>query len=55
MLDPVELKGEIRRRAYRLYEQRGRTDGCALDDWLQAQSEFLEELLREQPELTVRT
>ncbi len=53
MLDPVELKSEIRRRAYDLYEQRGRTDGLALDDWLQAQSELLEELLQEQSELTV--
>lgn len=53
MLDPVELKSEIRRRAYSLYEQRGRTDGFALDDWLQAQTEFLEEMLQEQSELTV--
>jgi DUF2934 family protein len=55
MLDPVELKNEIRCRAYGLYEQRGRTDGFALDDWLQAQTEFLEELLQEQSELTAGT
>lgn len=29
------------RRAYQLYEQRGRTDGFALDDWLQAEREIL--------------
>jgi hypothetical protein len=27
----------IRQRAYELYERRGRTDGHALDDWLQAE------------------
>ncbi|HTS38086.1 MAG TPA: DUF2934 domain-containing protein [Candidatus Solibacter sp.] len=31
---------EIRRRAYELYEQRGRDDGHDLDDWLQAESEM---------------
>ena len=31
----------IRRRAYELYEQRGRTDGFALDDWLQAERAIL--------------
>ncbi len=55
MLDPVELKNEIRRRAYGLYERRGRADGLALDDWLQAQVEFLEELLQEQSEVTAGT
>jgi hypothetical protein len=30
---------QIRRRAYELYEQRGRGDGFALDDWLQAEWE----------------
>ena len=34
--DPQE---EIRRRAYELYEQRGRDDGHELDDWLQAESQ----------------
>jgi len=31
----------IRRRAHELYEQRGRVDGFALDDWLQAEIEIL--------------
>ena len=31
----------IRRRAYELYEQRGRVDGFALDDWFQAEREIL--------------
>ena len=31
---------QIRRRAYELYEQHGRGDGFALDDWLQAESEL---------------
>ncbi len=35
-----ELEEQIRRRAYKLYEQRGRVDGHALDDWLQAEAEM---------------
>ena len=31
----------IRSRAYELYDQRGRVDGFALDDWLQAEAEIL--------------
>jgi len=33
-----DLKEQIRLRAYRLYEQRGR-EGSELDDWLQAESD----------------
>jgi hypothetical protein len=31
---------EIRRRAYELYEARGREDGHDLEDWLQAEAEI---------------
>jgi Protein of unknown function (DUF2934) len=31
---------EIRRRAYALYEQRGREDGHDIDDWLRAEVEL---------------
>ena len=31
---------EIRRRAYELYEERGREAGHELDDWLQAEAEI---------------
>ena len=34
------LQEQIRRRAYELYEQRGRNDGHELNDWLQAESEL---------------
>jgi DUF2934 family protein len=37
-LTQVELAAEIRRRAYELYEQRGRADGHALEDWVQAEA-----------------
>lgn len=30
----------LRRRAYEIYEQRGKEDGRALDHWLQAESEL---------------
>lgn len=34
------LEEEIRRRAYQLYEERGREDGHDLDDWLSAEAEI---------------
>lgn len=39
------LEHEIRLRAYDLYVQRGRIDGSALDDWLQAEAEVLRRAL----------
>ncbi len=38
-----ELQEQIRRRAYELYEQRGRDDGHELDDWLLAESELAQQ------------
>lgn len=35
-----ELEQRIRVRAYELYEKRGRRDGHALDDWLEAEAEL---------------
>jgi hypothetical protein len=35
----AELEEKVRIRAYELYEQRGRMDGFALDDWLEAEAE----------------
>jgi hypothetical protein len=37
----LPTEGRIRQRAYELYEQRGRVEGFALDDWLQAEGEML--------------
>lgn len=34
-----DLETTIRARAYELYEKRGRKDGYAQDDWLQAEAE----------------
>lgn len=36
----LDRNTRIRRRAYDLYEQRGRVDGHDLDDWLQAEAEL---------------
>ena len=36
----IPIEQQIQERAYELYEQRGRTDGHELDDWLQAESEI---------------
>lgn len=38
--DPTELQEQIRRRAYEIYEQRNRTAGHDLEDWLQAEAEL---------------
>jgi hypothetical protein len=37
-----ELEERIRVRAYQLYEQRGKRNGYALDDWLQSEAELTE-------------
>ena len=37
----IELSAELRRRAYKLYEERGRADGHALEDWLQAEADLV--------------
>jgi hypothetical protein len=36
---PEELQEQVSRRAYELYEARGREDGHDLDDWLRAESD----------------
>lgn len=36
----TEFEQQVRCRAYELYEDRGRTDGHAMDDWLRAESEI---------------
>jgi hypothetical protein len=38
---PSSIEESVRRRAYGLYEERGRVDGFALDNWLQAEAEIL--------------
>jgi hypothetical protein len=37
---------KIRSRAYELYQKRGGQDGRALDDWIQAETEFLRQSSR---------
>jgi DUF2934 family protein len=36
----IPTEQQIQQRAYELYEQRGRTDGHDLEDWLQAECEI---------------
>ena len=38
---PSNVREELCRRAYQLYEQRGREDGHDLEDWLQSESEVV--------------
>ena len=37
----AEIQAEIRRRAYRHFEQGGKVEGYALSDWLLAEEEIL--------------
>lgn len=48
---PIEplLEKEVQMRAYELYEQRGRVEGFALHDWLQAEAEVLNNLSNSLP------
>lgn len=41
-VDPIHASREelVRRKAYNLYEQRGKTEGRAIEDWLQAESQI---------------
>jgi hypothetical protein len=52
MKSTSELQEQIRRRAYELYEQGGRSDGHELEDWLQAEWEGLRRRRGQQPHRT---
>jgi hypothetical protein len=43
---PMHMEQIVRRRAYELYEQRGRTNGHAQEDWLHAEAEVVGTTLR---------
>jgi hypothetical protein len=36
-----DIEAAIRARAYQIYEERGRTDGLAHEDWVRAEREIL--------------
>jgi hypothetical protein len=40
------FEDEIRRLAYQLYEERGREDGHDVDDWLHAETELTEAVVK---------
>ena len=42
LAEPKTFEDQIRRRAYELYEDRGREDGYELEDWLRAEEEIKE-------------
>ena len=41
-----ELLEQIRIRAYELFEQRGRQEGHEVEDWLQAETEVLQQIAK---------
>jgi len=42
--------GDIERRAYEIYEARGRAHGHDWDDWLQAEREFSRRVVQTKPD-----
>ncbi len=44
---PSKIEEQIRRRAYELYEERGRLEGYEHEDWVRAESEVLAQYDRE--------
>ncbi|MFY9906427.1 MAG: DUF2934 domain-containing protein [Terriglobales bacterium] len=38
---PTDIQEQVRRRAYELYEERGKVDGFEVEDWLHAEAEFM--------------
>lgn len=46
--EPSATEAEIRRRAYELYEMRGRADGFDREDWTQAEAEVLSRLWKKE-------
>lgn len=49
--DAAKLQERIRSRAHEIYEQRNRTEGHDLDDWLQAEAELTGTTTRRSREL----
>jgi hypothetical protein len=49
MKSPLDPQGQVRLRAYEMYELRGREDGHGLEDWLQAEPEVFGQLAKAQP------
>lgn len=39
----INRQEEVRRRAYQIYQERGGLNGSAVQDWLQAEAEVLED------------
>ena len=47
---PVDITPQIAKRAYEPYEQRGRQDGQAAQDWNQAEGEIRKDEAKPKPE-----
>jgi hypothetical protein len=47
-IEPL-LEKEVQVRAYELYEQRGRKQGSALQDWLEAEGEVMDSFFNHLP------
>ena len=41
IVEPPRIEEEIRKRAYELFEARGREEGHELEDWLRAEEEII--------------
>lgn len=43
-VDEQALREQVAQKAYELYEKRGRSDGCDVEDWLEAERLVLDQL-----------
>jgi Protein of unknown function (DUF2934) len=50
LLADEEIRERISFRAYEIYQHRGGGDGCALEDWLQAEDEIVASLVEQELE-----
>lgn len=46
---PADLTPRIARQAYKLYEEQGRTDGAAVQNWAKAASEIRKDVAKAEP------
>jgi hypothetical protein len=55
LLSDDEVRAAISLRAYDLYQRRGAEPGHEIEDWVQAENEILEALIKEEPQLAAES
>ena len=55
LLSDDEVRAAISLRAYDIYQRRGADPGSEIEDWVQAENEILEALIKEEPQLAAES